>query len=720
MNILVPFGHIFAPRGHRASWFAKILAVHRVIFSVLVIGRFVDATNGLNSTEMQRRETQLHSLIDSRMLDGRDVPPSLPTNVSLGLHFLSLHSVDVVSGQIELGLWRRMRWSDQRISWDTSADSEFEHVGAIVKDPKDVWVPDALLYNSAEKISADLSEDVKIWYSPDGTGYWSVPGKVNFVCDSPGEPGERPYDSDLAASLGRKWPAKIDLTLFPFDTQYCELKFGGWNEGGKRMNLKLMDPGPDGHSTPPIDGLLSSNSWKATVAGAEVRNMYYLCCPGQPWPQAYYYIVLSRAYTDHIVNIFLPVMLAVCCGFLGFWLPPHSGERIGLGVTCLLTIFAVMFITNDSLPKTKNFTLLSLFYLFSLLFTLLTLMTSAVVISLHANGDRIRLIQSDWYSVLDTLWTATAKAASHEPFEKVFTKKSATDSVKEKRDISDLTKGRWPSCEELAAIIDAVGRGTIPSSYLAFILLMVCAATTKNPDIISIGSLLAFAVALVFGILTIFIFTLLRYKFQIASQESLYSRQGVVNTNLNHFELLKYRQDFMRFDKDKSGNIEVGELVEAMKSSGHDLGNEDARRCIGLADCDNDKSISFSEYVNLFEAAKLRQQFTYSDTQNRCANAAILFGCWDADRVSKWLVHKGFSELVSTFERNHVDGAILVGLTEMQLRDDLGIASIGKRRQILNAIDSLIHEEIALKLRKGHDLNEDVDLSHSSINISET
>ena len=176
----------------------------------------------------------------------------------------------------------------------------------------------------------------------------------------------------------------------------------------------------------------------------------------------------------------------------------------------------------------------------------------------------------------------------------------------------------------------------------------------------------------------------------------------------------------MRFDKDKSGNIEVGELVEAMKSSGRDLGTEDARRCIGLADCDNDKSISFSEYVNLFEAAKLRQQFTYSDTQNRCANAAILFGCWDADRVSKWLVHKGFSELVSTFERNHVDGAILVGLTEMQLRDDLGIASIGKRRQILNAIDSLIHEEIALKLRKGHDLNEDVDLSHSSINISET
>ena len=139
-----------------------------------------------------------------------------------------------------------------------------------------------------------------------------------------------------------------------------------------------------------------------------------------------------------------------------------------------------------------------------------------------------------------------------------------------------------------------------------------------------------------------------------------------------------------------------------------------------MADCDNDKSISFSEYVNLFEAAKLRQQFTYSDTQNRCANAAILFGCWDADRVSKWLVHKGFSELVSTFERNHVDGAILVGLTEMQLRDDLGIASIGKQRQILNAIDSLIHEEITLKLRKGHDLNEDVDLSHSSINISET
>ena len=41
-----------------------------------------------------------------------------------------------------------------------------------------------------------------------------------------GESFTRPVDSRLQKRYGRKWPQGLDLTLFPFDVQFCELQYG--------------------------------------------------------------------------------------------------------------------------------------------------------------------------------------------------------------------------------------------------------------------------------------------------------------------------------------------------------------------------------------------------------------------------------------------------------------------------------------------------------------
>ena len=60
--------------------------------------------------------------------------------------------------------------------------------------------------------------------------------------------------------------------------------------------------------------------------------------------------------------IILPVVVITYLGLLSFFIPIEAGERIGLGMTALLTVLAVMFITMDQLPKTKDVTLLTVFY----------------------------------------------------------------------------------------------------------------------------------------------------------------------------------------------------------------------------------------------------------------------------------------------------------------------------------------------------------------------
>ncbi|KAJ3139350.1 hypothetical protein HDU90_000716 [Geranomyces variabilis] len=64
---------------------------------------------------------------------------------------------------------------------------------------------------------------------------------------------------------------------------------------------------------------------------------------------------------------------------------------------------------------------------------------------------------------------------------------------------------------------------------------------------------------------------------------------------------------------------------------------------------------------------------------------------WSAAEVAAWLVRAGFGQdLAETFKDNDIDGAILLDdLTENDLQTSLNVASLGKRRKLLRAIQHL-------------------------------
>jgi hypothetical protein len=147
---------------------------------------------------------------------------------------------------------------------------------------------------------------------------------------------------------------------------------------------------------------------------SEVLNKTFSCCPGSNYPQVFFYLAFTRYNVDYLRNIFVPVCLSVIVGFLAYWIPVDEGERLGLGVTCLLTVLAVMFITNDTLPATRDFTLLSMFYLGSLCYTLMPLIGSAVVIALNNLGDTVMTRGTARNQALETLWEITSELMEEE------------------------------------------------------------------------------------------------------------------------------------------------------------------------------------------------------------------------------------------------------------------------------------------------------------------
>ena len=328
--------------------------------------------------------------------------------VKVGMFFYSLKNVDEVQGTIDISFWLRMSWYDPNLWYNVT-----EHGGVTqsVVDPKLVWTPNILLYNSVDDYMGSNLKETKPWvYQSNDTSaplvYWSRPGTAQVRCRSEdvittskeqqqrmtqdavlqtarGEypPREtplksRPQDPEIAKKIGKHWPASMDLSLFPFDTQFCEVVWGGWTDSGLRVDFELLDPAVE--PSPDQGGDVGSPSPEFSVGPiyAEKIEKFYNCCPDEPWPLVHFYLSIKRHTVDYVQNIIIPVIFLTYIGFLSFIIPTSSGERVSLGVTCLLTILAVMYITTNDTPRTNRITALSIFYNGSLAFVILPVCVS--------------------------------------------------------------------------------------------------------------------------------------------------------------------------------------------------------------------------------------------------------------------------------------------------------------------------------------------------------
>jgi len=68
---------------------------------------------------------------------------------------------------------------------------------------------------------------------------------------------------------------------------------------------------------------------------------------------------------------------------------------------------------------------------------------------------------------------------------------------------------------------------------------------------------------------------------------------------------------------------------------------------------------------------------------------------WTVKEVADWIENIGFKEFRQNFEENLVDGATLIELESQELKDDLGVSAFGARKQILRAVQNILHPESA-------------------------
>jgi hypothetical protein len=293
-----------------------------------------------------------------------------PIQVNIGMALVTVLKVDIVRGIARLNLWLRASWYDPRLDWKSE---DYGGVWQTSANMRDMWVPDFLIYNHVDKFKTHVRHDEsKLYLYSDGWGvYWSRPAVINVL-------------------------VTFDVSHFPFDTQTIELETGSWSFSGLLQNLSVMSytiANDDGSTERVTNGNLDfsvfrpSAEYSVEAMPAKRTLKYYACCPSEPWPIVTFRAVLTRNYQHYMSNSVMPVMIVTGISFTAFILPHASSERIGLGVTCILVISAIMYVTSGMIPISDTPTVLGTYYTGTFFFNVATLFLTIVGYLLY-NQDK--------------------------------------------------------------------------------------------------------------------------------------------------------------------------------------------------------------------------------------------------------------------------------------------------------------------------------------------
>ena len=116
-----------------------------------------------------------------------------------------------------------------------------------------------------------------------------------------------------------KSKCRINIKYFPFDTQYCKMKFGSWTYDGYRLDILNESHSAD------LGNYIESAEWDL-VGVPSVRNVLkYFCCE-EPFPDVTFTLIIRRRSLFYMMNLILPLVIITVLINVSFILPAESGR----------------------------------------------------------------------------------------------------------------------------------------------------------------------------------------------------------------------------------------------------------------------------------------------------------------------------------------------------------------------------------------------------------
>ena len=309
--------------------------------------------------EVLTQQTKEHEtrLLDD-LLTGYDsrVKPDGVNNETFHLYFDSglLQIIDVdEKNQVFYGLyWQLQRWLDTELSWNPL---NYSNIAEVYLTDDKIWQPNIGLFNEVDTAVSLLSAQttrLSVHYS----GFVTRHRLVNYVSS-----------------------CSMNLRQFPFDTQNCTLTFRSYQYYAHQMNISTILPfSQDSLYFKDSEFNVKDIEKIRTVAGHSSQAVVIL----------HYHIILERRPLFFMLNLMLPCSLITLIAMLSFCVTPDSGEKVGLGVTVLLSLSVFLLIISDQMPPSSEVPLIFIYFFGTVVLVTLSTALSVLVLSIHHTSDQ--------------------------------------------------------------------------------------------------------------------------------------------------------------------------------------------------------------------------------------------------------------------------------------------------------------------------------------------
>ena len=267
-----------------------------------------------------------------------------PVKVNLDLYLVRLLNLDELDQKMTTNLWVKHNWSDHRFIWEPK---NYFNITEIILKPEQIWIPDIILYNSADsKFSMsdeNFNNQVQVKINYKGQVHWTPIATFTSEC-------------------------QLNVKYFPFDVQMCMMKFGCWTNDVNKVHIYI----PKNEINTKV--YIPNDKWELKNNLAKSLKTYYEDA-NKTFVDIEYYFIYKRNSKYYIINIVIPILIFGLLISCVFYLPADSSERLSLALSILVSLSVFQVLVMELIPKaTKDTTILTI------LLTMLTIMVFMTII----------------------------------------------------------------------------------------------------------------------------------------------------------------------------------------------------------------------------------------------------------------------------------------------------------------------------------------------------
>ncbi|XP_048776722.2 acetylcholine receptor subunit alpha-1-A-like [Ostrea edulis] len=280
-------------------------------FKLVLIVCIFHSVYSYNVTDEGRLFTDLFSNYNKDLRAGND--RDYPLNVSMQFYLLAIKEFVEASSKFTVNGVFAITWRDERLSWDPAT---YNNITKTLVFQEKIWIPNIVTVNPFEEAYGLGSNLVQVNVDNEGSCFWVTMQSFEVICDA-------------------------DVTYYPFDKQYCVLKFVAYTLDVDWLNISF----PNSEVT--LTNYEESGLWKIE----DTANYCYI-------EEGSTYVVvglhLKRRSTYYLASLILPMTVVAILQAFVFVLPNDSGERVGFSVTILLTSVVFLTIIQEKLPEASE------------------------------------------------------------------------------------------------------------------------------------------------------------------------------------------------------------------------------------------------------------------------------------------------------------------------------------------------------------------------------